>query len=93
MSKRVDKIFLNKLKFKREFKRQARLLIIVTLGFTIAFTWRQTVFDLSLAVVRFITHFESTSALSILASILITILSLSLIYLTSYWLRDSLENC
>ena len=37
--------FIGGQNFRREFKRQVRLLIIITLGFTIAFAWRQTVFD------------------------------------------------
>lgn len=73
---------------KKEFRRQLRLLIIITLGFTIAFTWRQTVFDLSLALVSFLTNIQNDATLSILSSVLITIISIGLIYLISHWLKD-----
>ena len=80
--------FSRKFRLSREFRKQLRLLIIVTLGFTVAFTWRQTVFDLSLSIVKAFTSIESTSALSILASSFITLVSLGLIYATSHILKD-----
>lgn len=76
---------------KKEFRRQLKLLITFTLGFTIAFTWRQTIFDLSLALVAFMTNIKNSSTLSILSSSLITIISLVLIYLTSHWLKERHE--
>ena len=75
--------------FQREFRKQLRLLIIITLGFTIAFTWRQTVFDLSLAFVKSMTDIRDASELSILASLFITVLSVVLIYLAAHFLKDS----
>ncbi len=75
--------------FRREFKKQLRLLIIITLGFTIAFTWRQTIFDLSLAFVSYLTETQNTSELSILASLFITALSVVLIYIMAHFLKDS----
>lgn len=83
--------FIGGRRFKKEFKRQLRLLIIITLGFTIAFTWRQTIFDISRDFVQLITNIQSSSYLSILTSVLITILSLLLIYLTSHLLKESAE--
>ena len=74
---------------KNEFKRQLKFLIGVTFGFTIAFSWRQTIFDISESLVKFITHIESTATLSIFASIVITLVSLGAIYLSSKWLRDT----
>jgi len=73
--------------FKREFRRQIRTLIIVTLGFTIAFTWRQTVFDLSQNFVKFITNIQGSSTLSVLTSVFITLLSLLLIYVAAHFLK------
>lgn len=72
--------------FSREFKKQLRLFITVTLGFTIAFTWRQTTYDLSLTFLKFITHIKNTTTLSILTSIFITIFALIVIYLSSKYL-------
>jgi len=68
------------------------MLITLTLGFTIAFTWRQTIFDLSQSVVNFFLHIESASTSSILTAIFITIISLILMYLAAHYLKDSYEN-
>ncbi len=79
--------------FKKEVRRQIRLLIIVTLGFTIAFTWRQTIFDVAQSLVIFFTKVEGSAALSILTSIFITLLSLLLMLIASFFLREkSAEN-
>ena len=61
----------------------------MALGFTIAFTWRQTIFDISQTFVHLITNIENSTALTILTSSFITLFSLGLIYLTSYFLKDS----
>lgn len=74
-------------RYKKEFKRQARSLIIITLGFTIAFTWRQTIFDLSQSLVQLITK-TNGSGLSILTSTFITILSVILILTTTHFLKN-----
>ena len=58
--------------FMREFRRQIRMMIVVTLGFTVAFTWRQTVFDISQSIVEFFTHIQSSTKLSIITSWLMT---------------------
>lgn len=92
MKKRVFDFFIQEKRFKREFKRQLRILILFTLGFTIAFTWRQTIFDISQSLIQIFLEIKSTSALSILTSTFITIVSLILIYLTSYYLRDNPDN-
>lgn len=74
--------------FRKEFRKQARLLIVFTLGFTVAFTWRQTVFDVFASFIELITHTTNKSALSILTSLAITIVSLLVVYLTSFFLQD-----
>jgi len=76
------------IRFKREFRRQIRTLIIVTLGFTIAFTWRQTLFDISQEIVEFFLHIEISSTLSILTSLFITLVSVVLVYLSAHFLKD-----
>jgi len=79
-------------RFKNELRREIRTLILFTLGFTIAFAWRQTTFDLSLAFIKFLTNIEDTNTSSILTSVFITLLAIVLIYFISYTLRDSPEN-
>lgn len=88
VKQKIDKIVRGDPHFRHEFKSQLRWLIILTLGFTIAFSWRQTIFDLIQAGVISITKIESTSALSILTSLAITIFAIILIYLTSRFLRE-----
>ena len=78
--------------FKNEFRKQIRMLIIVTLGFTIAFTWRQTIFDASQALVKFFTDVQGSTALSVLTSLFITIVAVLLIYIAAHYLKDNYEN-
>jgi ABC-type Fe3+ transport system permease subunit len=91
MKKNLIEILIKGKRFQREFKKQIKTLIIVTLGFTIAFTWRQTIFDLSLAIVKFFTNIKNSSTLSILTSLFITILSIFIIYLTSHYLKNGYD--
>lgn len=74
--------------YRSEFKKQMRMFLIFTLGFTIAFTWRETIFDLSKSFVKWLTHSNGTNATSIWASVFITIVCVILIFLTARWLRD-----
>lgn len=86
MKEKFHHLFKEK-RFRKEFRREMRLLIIVTLGFTIAFTWRQTIFDLFYAFARWATHANNNAMISVLASILITIVSIVLIYFTAHFLK------
>jgi len=88
MKRGISNLFVHGESFKKEFRRQVRMIIVFTLGFTIAFTWRQTIFDLSLTLVTFLTKVKNSSELSILTSVLITVISLILIFLTSHFLKE-----
>lgn len=92
MRRKITRSIRSWKKFKREFRRQIRMLIIITLSFTIAFKWRQTIFDASQSIVQFFLDVQSSTTLSILTSLLITILSIFLIYLTAHLLKDSQES-
>ncbi len=89
MKSKISYFFTGSNHFTKEFKRQLRMMIILTLGFTVAFTWRQTVFDISQSIVRLFIHIETNSLLSIFTSLFITFISLFLIYLTSHYLKES----
>ncbi len=89
MKKRLYRFFVKGQSHEREFKNQLRLLILFTLGFTIAFTWRQTIFDISQTFVQFLTNITNLNSLTVLTSIFITLISVLLIYLTSYFLREN----
>jgi hypothetical protein len=88
MKRGISNLFVEGESFKREFRKQVRMLIVFTFGFTMAFTWRQTIFDLSLTAVQFVTHIKNSAELSLLSSVLITIVSLIVIFLASHWLKD-----
>jgi hypothetical protein len=77
-------------KYKSEFRKQMRSVIVLTMGFTIAFAWRETIFDWSKSFTAWITHSAGEGS-STGASIFITIISLVLIFLTAYWLKDNKE--
>jgi len=75
--------------YKSEVKKQIRLLIVITLGFTIAFTWRQTIFDASQAIVQYLAGINDSVTSSILTSTFITIVSLILILIAAHFLKPS----
>ena len=88
MKKGLYNFFIGGRSFEKEFKRQIRFFVIITLGFTIAFTWRQTVFDVSQTFVQFITHIKDSALSSILTSTFITLLSILIIFFTAHFLRE-----
>jgi len=92
MKRRLYDTFIRGRKFEREFRRQTRMLIVITLGFTIAFTWRQTIFDLSQELVNLIIDIQSSALSSILTSAFITLVSILLIYLSAQFLKEGPEN-
>ena len=77
---------------KREFWKEVRVLIIFTLGFTIAFTWRQTIYDVVESAVQFFTHISASATLSIATSTTTTIFCLLLIYLTARYMTNLYEH-
>jgi len=88
MKKRINHFISKSRRYRKEFRHQLRLLIVFTLGFTIAFTWRQTIFDISQTFVQFITNIKDSTSLSILTSTFITLISIFLIYITAHFLKD-----
>jgi len=78
------KFFTGGTHYRMEVLAELKFLIIVALGFTIAFTWRQTTFDISENIVkRILTNIQSSATLSILASTFITLVSLIIILILS----------
>lgn len=74
-------------KYKDEFRKQMRMIIVFTLGFTIAFAWRETIFEWSKNLVSWLTN-SNKGGSNVWASIFITLVSVILILLTTYWLKD-----
>lgn len=88
---KVERFFIGGRNFRQEFRKQMRMLLVVTIGFTIAFTWRQTIFDASQSLMQ---KFFSSSGVysSILTSTFITFSGLILLYLTSQLLKEHKDN-
>jgi putative Mn2+ efflux pump MntP len=84
------KLFETKRSFRLEFKRQIRIAVVAAIGFSIAFAWRNAVFDAFQSfVARFldvpIGHYLS----EVYTAIAITIAGVILIMLTSKLLKES----
>ncbi len=75
--------------FKKEFKRQIKLAIVAAIGFSIAFAWRNAVFDsFQSFVARFLDLPLGHYMTEIYTAIAITLAGVALIYITSRLLRD-----
>ncbi|MDP1695610.1 MAG: DUF5654 family protein [archaeon] len=75
--------------FKREFKRQIRLAIVAAIGFTIAFAWREVVFDtFQDFIVQFLDVIEGHPLTKMYTAIAITLVGVIAIYASSRLLRD-----
>lgn len=71
--------------YKEEFRTQLRMFIMFTLGFTIAFTWREYMFEGSKKFVIWLTKTQGSGAF--LAAIFITIMCFLFMFLTARWLK------
>lgn len=88
MKEELYRFFIGSDRFKSEFFKELRGLIILMLAFTIAFTWRQTFFDLAQAGVKFFINITSDATLSIVTSTVVTIFCILVIYLTSRYMQN-----
>lgn len=81
------KIFQTKRSFRKEFRRQIRLAITAAIGFSVAFAWRNAIYDSTLEIVKKFT--ESTQVISneIITAILITIVSVLFLFITAKILK------
>lgn len=75
--------------FKLEFKRQMRMAVTAAIGFSIAYAWREAIFDTFRSfVARFLdvppTHYLSETY----TALAITLAGVLLIFITSRLLRD-----
>ena len=80
--------FLKDKFFQKELKKEIRMLVVVTIGFTIAFSWRQTIFDASIAFIKKLFSITNEINASMVASLFITIVGLLLIVLSSKYLKE-----
>ncbi len=83
------KIFQKKRSFKREFKRQIRLAIMAAIGFTIAFAWRNAVFETFQSFVsRFLDITPDHYLTETYTAVGVSLLGVIFIFITSKLLRD-----
>jgi hypothetical protein len=84
---RLNHFFIGGENFRKEFIKQVRLLIVVTIGFTIAFSWRQTTFDAAQTLVQKLTSTNGVSS-SVLTSLFITLVGVLILILSSFYLKE-----
>jgi hypothetical protein len=75
--------------FRKEFRKQIRLAVVAAIGFTIAFAWRNAIFDsFQDALVRFLDVQKYHFLTEIYTALAITIVGVSLILVTSKFLKE-----
>ncbi|MDO8563865.1 MAG: hypothetical protein Q7R87_02565 [Nanoarchaeota archaeon] len=67
--------------FKKDFIHQIKYLVILTLAFTIAFSWRETVFNATKSFIQSVISVQSLNLLSVLTSLTVTIFSVIIIWI------------
>lgn len=75
--------------FRKEFKRQIRLAIIGAIGFTIAYGWKEAIFN---TFQNYVSRFLEVTADHFLTktytALALTIAGVMTIFVTSYFLKD-----
>jgi len=75
--------------FKKEFKKQLRFAIMAAVGFSIAFAWRESIFDTFLNFVsRFLDVPPEQYLTEVYTALAITIAGVILIFITSKLIKD-----
>ena len=73
--------------FRKEFKRQVRMAVAAAIGFIIAFSWRNFVYDMTKAWLEKITPLSGAFESGLASAILITVVGVILILISSRLLR------
>ena len=83
------KIFKTSKSFRKEFRRQIRLAITAAIGFSVAFAWRETIFDgFQNFVSRFLDAPQGHYLTEFYTALTITLIGVILIFVASHLLRD-----
>jgi len=88
LKERLHTFFIGGENFKKEFKNEIRWFIIVSLGFTIAFSWRETTFAAFEALLLKFIDIQNATYASIATSSIITLVSLIIIFISSKLLQN-----
>jgi len=73
--------------FRKEFKRQVRMAIAAAIGFTIAFSWRNFVYDTSKTWIEKLTPLSGAFETGLASALIITIIGVIFILITSKLLK------
>lgn len=86
---KIHHMLKTKRSFRQEFKKQIRFAVTAAIGFTIAFAWREAVFDMFLNFTSriFDLQLEHYST-KIYTAIAVTLFGVILIFLTSKLLKE-----
>ena len=82
------KIFKTRRSFRKEFKRQIRLAVIAAIGFTVAFAWRNAIYEAFKGIVEKFISTTQFAATEIFTALTITIIGVALIFITSRILKE-----
>ncbi len=83
------RIFQTKRSFRKEFKRQIKLAIIAAVGFTVAFSWREAIFNtFESFIVRFLDVTKDHYLSQVYTAIATTFAGVIVIFITSKLLRE-----
>ena len=86
---KIHHLIKTKRSFKQEFKKQIRFAITAAIGFTIAFSWREAVFDLFLNFTsRILDLSVEHYSTKIYTAISVTLFGVILIFFTAKLLKD-----
>ncbi|MEK6856274.1 MAG: DUF5654 family protein [Nanoarchaeota archaeon] len=83
------RILQTKRAFHKEFKRQIRMAIVAAIGFTIAFAWKEAVYDtFNTYVARFLEVSLDHYLTQNYTAIAITLMGVLVIFITSKLIRE-----
>jgi len=74
--------------YKNEFKKQLRLAIAAAIGFTIAFAWRNVIFDSTYQLIQTLNEKTTIFQTQFTTSLIITVIGVLLILLFSKLLKE-----
>ena len=82
------KLFKTRRSFKKEFRRQLRLALIAAIGFTVAFAWRNAIYNSAQSLITIFTEQTRVILNELLTALTVTVLAVIAIFITSRILKE-----
>lgn len=82
------RILKTKRSFRKEFRRQLRFAIAAAVGFTIAFSWRNAVYNSTRDIIVKISDYSNDVSTEIVTALFVTFLGVIFILISSRLLRE-----